>query len=466
MSPTSKVAATLNPAIFRAYDIRGTVGEDLNEPVAEAIGKAYGTYIQRISGNRIMVGRDNRPSSISYQAALIAGLRSTGCDVTDIGVSPTPMLYFATAHRQYDGGVNVTGSHNPPKYNGFKLTEKSAAALAEEQIQDVRRLIESGDFATGSGALNVWEPEDEYVEFIVRQTTLARPLKLVVDGGNGVAGPIAVRVLREIGAEVIELYIEPDGSFPHHLPDPEVEETLKDLRQLVLDEKAELGIAFDGDGDRIGVIDGDGTHYEADYMLILLARDFLTRHPGAPVIFDVKCSQNVERDIREHGGQPIMYRTGHSLIKKKMREDGILLGGEVSGHMFFGENYYGVDDGTLASARLLSVLSRGTETISQRLATLPKLHASPELRIPCPDDDKFRVVDEIKQTLGAQYPVLDIDGVRATLPEGWVLVRPSNTNPYLTVRMESDSEAGLERIRAMTFDLLGRYPSVDLKGVH
>ena len=466
MSSTSKVAETLNPAIFRAYDIRGTVGEDLNDDVAEAIGSAYGTYIQRISGNRIVIGRDNRPSSEPYQTALIRGLRSTGCDVTNIGFSPTPLLYFATAHRQYDGGINITGSHNPPKYNGFKLTEKSAAPLAEEQIQDVRRLIEAGDFATGEGSLDHWSPEDEYVEFLAGQSRLARPMKVVIDGGNGIAGPLAVRVLREIGAEVIGLYIEPDGSFPNHLPDPEIQATLKDLRRLVLDRKADLGIAFDGDGDRIGVIDENGTHYEADYILILLARDFLTRHPGAPVIFDVKCSQNVERDIREHGGQPIMYRTGHSLIKKKMREEGILLGGEVSGHMFFGEDYYGVDDGTLASCRLLSLLSRGTETISQHLANLPKLYASPELRIPCPDEDKFRVVAEVKQTFSAQYPILDIDGVRATLPQGWVLVRPSNTNPYLTVRMESDSEQGLESIRQMTFDLLSGYPSVDLTRVH
>jgi len=454
--------AALNPLMFRAYDIRGKVDEDLTPEVVEVLGRAYGTYIAKVSGRRIAVGRDNRVSSEPFQAAFIAGARAAGCDVTDVGLVTSPMLYFAVAAWGLDGGVNVSGSHNPVQYNGLKMTMRGAAPIAEEKIQDIRRIAEAGDFARGAGALAQRGVVEEYVEHICSHHRLERTLKVVIDAGNGVAGPYAPLVLRRLGCDLTELYTESDGTFPNHLPDPEVEETLRDLKREVVARKADIGIAYDGDGDRVGVLDEKAERHEADEMLMLLARDFLRRHPGERVMMDVKSSQLLVDDIEAHGGRPVMARTGHSLIKAQMRAEGILLAGEVSGHMFFSENWFGFDDAILASVRILEVLAKETTPLSARWAGLPKVYSTPELKAPCPDADKFRIVGDLTAYFKQHYPVLDIDGARVTFPQGWALVRASNTNPYLTLRFEARTQAALDEMMEIMYGKLREHPQVTL----
>ena len=348
----------LNPHVFRAYDVRGLVGSDITPDVFRLVGSAYGTLIRRNGGRRIAVGQDNRRSSDALKAAFVEGVLATGLDVVDIGLVPTPILYFATAHWKLDGGANVTGSHNPIEYNGVKMVHPGAAPLTEEEIQRLRRLAERNDFERGRGTLAARSPREDYFATVSRLVKPARRLKVVVDAGNGVAGLYAPDLLRRIGCEIVELHCESDGSFPNHLPDPEDAENVVDLQARVVEVGADLGVAYDGDADRVGIIDERGARHEADLILILLARDLLARYPGAKVVFDVKSSQSLVEDIRAHGGTPVMWKTGHSHLKRKMREDGILLGGEVSGHMFFAEDYYGVDDGILASCKVIEIAAR------------------------------------------------------------------------------------------------------------
>jgi phosphomannomutase / phosphoglucomutase len=456
----------LNPHIFRAYDVRGRVGPDLNGQVFEQVGRAYATLIRRRGGRRIAVGQDNRTSSRDLAAGFIAGVRAAGVDVVDIGLVTTPILYFATAHWRLDGGANITGSHNPVEYNGVKMVHPGAAPLTEDEIQWLREAIERGDYDTGAGALEPRDPRADYFETVTRLVKMAVPLKVVIDAGNGVAGLYAPELLRRIGCEVIELFCESDGSFPNHLPDPEEAANVVDLQREVLARGADLGVAYDGDADRVGIVDERGNRYEADLILALLARDLLTRHPGAKVVFDVKCSQMLVDDIKKHGGVPVMWKTGHSHLKRKMREDGILLGGEVSGHMFFAENYYGVDDGLLASCKMLEIIARLPGTASELFSSLPRLHATPELKAPCPDEEKFRVVDELVRELKQRYETIDIDGARVLFPGGWGLVRASNTNPYLTLRFEARTEAELDAMKREIYDALSRHPSVTLPSEH
>lgn len=452
----------LNPNMFRAYDIRGVVGTDLTPATAEIIGRAYGTYLQSISGPRLAVGLDNRDSSPQLQQAVIRGLAATGAQVVDLGLALSPMLYFAVAHWGLDGGISVTGSHNPVAYNGMKLVAAGAAAIAEEQIQEVRRLAEAGQFRQGAGSVQERSVATEYADFLAAQGRLARPLRVAVDCGNGTASLFSPQILERIGVQVIPLYCESDPSFPHHLPDPEMEENLADLERLVVEQKADLGLAFDGDGDRLGVIDEQGHHQAADRVLMILARDFLQRHPGERVMMDVKSSQALLDDIRQHGGVPFMWKTGHSLAKRKMREDGILLAGEVSGHMFFGEDYYGFDDATMAAVRLLKVVSQEAKPLSAHWATVPRTYATPELKAPTPDEVKFQVVAAVADYFRARYPTLDIDGVRITFPQGWALVRASNTNPYLTLRFEAQTPEGLAQMCQIVYRKLAEFPAVTL----
>jgi phosphomannomutase/phosphoglucomutase len=452
----------LNPHIFRAYDVRGRVGPDINAAVFEQVGRAYATLIHRRGGRRIAVGQDNRTSSRDLAAGFIAGVRAAGVDVVDIGLVTTPILYFATAHWRLDGGANITGSHNPVAYNGVKMVHPGAAPLSEDEIQWLRTAIESGDYDTGRGTIESRDPRADYFDTVTRLVKVPRRLKVVVDAGNGVAGIYAPELLRRIGCEVIELFCESDGSFPNHLPDPEEAANVVDLQREVLAQGADLGVAYDGDADRVGIVDERGNRYEADLILALLARDLLGRHPGAKVVFDVKCSQMLVDDIKKHGGVPVMWKTGHSHLKRKMREDGILLGGEVSGHMFFAENYYGVDDGLLASCKMLEIIARYQGRASELFATLPRLHATPELKAPCPDDEKFRVVDELIRELKQRYETIDIDGARVLFPGGWGLVRASNTNPYLTLRFEARTAAELEAMKSEIYGALSRYACVTL----
>jgi phosphomannomutase / phosphoglucomutase len=449
----------LNPHVFRAYDVRGLVGSDINPDVFRQVGRAYATMIRRNGGRRIAVGRDNRLSSNNLKVAFAEGARAAGVDVVDIGAVTTPILYFATAHWKLDGGANITGSHNPIEYNGVKMVHPGAAPLSEDEIQGLRATIERGDYESGAGGVSERSPREDYFETIAGLIRLSRRLKVVVDAGNGVAGLYGPELLRRIGCDVIELHCESDGSFPNHLPDPEDERNVEDLKEKVVEVGADVGIAYDGDADRVGVIDERGGRHEADLILILLARDLLSRHPGAKVVFDVKSSQALVDDIRQRGGVPIMWKTGHSHLKRKMRDDHILLGGEVSGHMFFAENYYGVDDGILASCKIIELAARAAEPLSRQFASIPHLRATPELKAPCADGEKFRIVEEVTRELKRRYETIDTDGARVIFPgRGWGLVRASNTNPYLTLRFEARTDREIEEMKREIYAVLSHYP--------
>src|SRR5919198_6649533 len=453
----------LNPHVFRAYDVRGLVGEDINPDVFRLVGRAYATLIRRNGGRQVAVGQDNRVSSAELRAGFVEGVRAAGVDVVDVGLVTTPILYFATAHWTLDGGASITGSHNPVAYNGVKMVHRSAAPLTEEEIQLLRTLVERGDFERGNGALETRSPRHDYFSTVSAMIHLARRPRVVVDAGNGVAGLYAPELLRRIGCEVVELHCESDGSFPHHLPDPEDPANVVDLQARVVEVGADLGIAYDGDADRVGVVDERGRRHEADLILILLARDFLTRHPGAKIVFDVKSSQSLIDDIRAHGGVPVMWKTGHSHLKRKMRDEGILLGGEVSGHMFFAEGYYGVDDGILAACKVAEIAARHDGPVSTLFDSVPHLHATPELKAPCPDGEKFRVIEELARELKSRYETIDTDGARVLFPGGgWGLVRASNTNPYLTLRFEARTDAEIEAMKRVIYDALRKYPFVTL----
>ena len=452
----------INPFIFRAYDVRGKVGIDITPEVFAEVGRAFGTLVRRRGGHAVALGMDNRTTSPSLKEAFGAGVLSTGIDVVDIGINHTPLLYFAVAHWKLDGGATVTGSHNPVSDNGVKMVHAAAAPLTEEEIQGLLATMTSGSFERGRGTRTVRDPRAEYFDTIASRVKLERRLKAVVDAGNGIAGSFAPELLRRLGCEVIELYCESDGTFPNHLPDPEMEENTRDLVAKVLETRADIGIAYDGDADRVGVVDERGRRHEADLILALLARNLLTRHPGAQVVFDVKSSQALIDDVRAHGGNPVMWKTGHSHLKRKMREDGILLGGEVSGHMFFGENWYGVDDGILASCKILELMARDPRPVSARFDDLPHFYSTPELKAPCPDDKKFAVIAELAAEFKKRHETIDIDGARILFPHGWGLVRASNTNPYLTLRFEGRSTEAVERMKAELYAALRRYPFITL----
>jgi phosphomannomutase/phosphoglucomutase len=453
----------LNPHIFRAYDVRGRVGSDINPEVFRLVGRAYGTLIRTNGGRTIAVGQDNRESSAALKVSFVEGARAAGVDVVDIGTVTTPILYFATAHWKLDGGANITGSHNPVEYNGVKMVHPGAAPLTEQEIQDLRATIERGAFAGGAGALSARDPRDDYFDRLAKLVRLERPLKVVADAGNGIAGVYGPPLLRRLGCDVTELHCESDGRFPNHLPDPEDPENVVDLQEKVVATGADLGLAWDGDADRVGVIDERGRRHEADLILVLLARDLLRRHPGAKVVFDVKSSQVLVDDVRKHGGVPVMWKTGHSHLKRKMREDRILLGGEVSGHMFFAEGYYGVDDGILAACKVAEIAARHAGPVSTLFDSVPHLHATPELKAPCPDGEKFKVIEELARDLKSRYETIDIDGARVLFPGGgWGLVRASNTNPYLTLRFEARTERAIEDMKRVIYDALRRYPFVTL----
>ncbi|HEC67013.1 MAG TPA: phosphomannomutase/phosphoglucomutase [bacterium] len=456
----------INPTIFRAYDIRGLEGKDLTPQVAMLIGKSYSTYIQGIQKEKakIAIGRDNRLGSERLQESFIDGLLSTGSDVIDIGLSTSPMLYFAVVKWALSGGVNVTGSHNPVGYNGFKMIRKGPNPIAETEIQELRRIIEDNAFTKGKGKFRRKEIKSEYFDFLGSEVQIQRgKIKAVIDAGNGTAGIYVPELLREIGCDVIELYCDLDGTFPNHLPDPEIEENMIDLKREVIKHKADVGLAYDGDGDRLGFVDESGHRYESEMLLLLLARDFLEKHPGEKILLDVKCSQKVIDDIKTHGGIPILWKTGHSIIKKKMREDNILLGGEISGHMFFGKSFYGFDDALLASCYLLQYISKYDKKLSEHFSDFQFLPSTPEIKVPCPDEEKFQVAQEVSKFFVAQYPnSLTIDGIRINFPEGWALVRASNTNPYLTVRIEGQSEQALQKIKKIVTEKLQEFPSVTI----
>lgn len=462
----------INPLIFRAYDIRGIAqampGDlaDLTPETMYALGQGVGTHMQNVYGKRVACGKDNRLSSDELHEAFISGLLTTGCVITNVGQASSPMIYFASCVYEVDGGMNITASHNPKQYNGVKLVAKNAHSICGDEIQKILKIIQDETFVEGKGEL-VWNDIfPDYLAEIKKQVKLARPLKVVVDAGNGITGIFAPKIFRELGCEVIEQHCELDGNFPNHEANPESEKNMEDVKKRVVEEKADLGIGFDGDGDRVGAVDEKGRFYQADCLLIPIARDLLSRNPGASIIFDIKSSKVLEDDIRAHGGKPIRYKTGHSFIETKMKETGALLGGETSGHIFFAERWFGFDDGIYAAARIVELLSKSAKPFSAFFEDIPKVFTTPEWKIPCPDHAKFRVVEDIKQFFVKRYPCLTIDGVWVDFGKGaWGAVRGSNTNPCLTLRFEAHDEKTLKLVQKIFVDKLKEYPEVDLSKI-
>jgi phosphomannomutase / phosphoglucomutase len=439
--------------IFREYDVRGVVDTDLTPATVVALGRALGTAFRRAGARRVGVARDVRLTGERIRDDLVGGLRSAGCDVVDYGLAPTGVFYHAQAQGHEGAGVVVTGSHNPPEFNGFKLV-LGGASFFGAQIQELRRIIDVEDYEHGDGELHERPILDDYVREVAERVRIARPVRFAYDSGNGAASLIAARLFAALGQHPVALFDEPDGSFPNHHPDPTLPECIEDLRARVLQDGLEFGVAYDGDADRIGVIDDRGEICWGDRLLVLFARDLLARHPGAKVIHDVKCSQTLTDAVNAAGGEAIIWKTGHSLVKKKMKETGALLAGEMSGHLFLGENWYGFDDALFATARLLEILASSSAPLSQLLADLPRLHATPEIRVDCADASKFAVVDHVLAHFRARGPVLDIDGVRVQFEHGWGLVRASNTQPALVVRVEADDPQRLQSYRAEVEDAI------------
>lgn len=440
----------MNPSIFREYDIRGLAERDFAKDFALLLGKVLGTMVRRRGGARVSVGRDCRLTSDAYAEALITGLASTGLQVYDLGICPTPLLYFSLFHLDLDGGVEVTASHNTSEYNGFKLC-LGKDTLYGEQIQEIRSKMESNDFAEETGGkVKRYEIVPPYQRHLLQDVRkLKRPLKIVVDAGNGVGGPVAPAIFRRLGCTVWEIGCIPDGNFPLHHPDPTVTENLQILIEKVRAENADVGFAYDGDADRIGVVDEKGGIIWGDELLVLFARDVLQRHPNATIVSEVKCSQRLYDDIAKRGGVPIMWKAGHSLLKAKLNEARALLAGELTGHMFFKERYFGYDDAIYASVRLLEILANSDRPLSALLADLPKTVSTPEIRIACPDERKFIIADLAKDYFRKHYDIIDIDGVRVQFPDGWGLIRASNTQPALVLRFEARTADQLNAYRAI-----------------
>ena len=450
---------TINPQIFREYDIRGLVDQDLTRDSVERIGKSIGTYIRRNGGKTITVGYDMRVSSIPFRDSLICGINSTGCDVIDIGMVPTPVAYFSLHHLKPDGGVMITGSHNPSEFNGFKISH-GLHSLYGERIQELRRLIDVSDYEVGMGTLKHENILEDYIQGICDLVQIPRSVKVVVDGGNGCFGIVGPKLLKKIGANITELYCEPDGKFPNHHPDPTVAKNMVDLIDKVKEEGAELGIGFDGDADRIGIVDEKGNILWGDQLLTIFARDILKRNPGATIVGEVKCSQNLFKDIEAHGGTAVMSAAGHSLIKKKMQETKALLAGEMSGHICFSDEYYGFDDAIYAACRILKIVASSKEKVSAMLTDVPKTAATPEIRVDCPDENKFEIVRELTESFRKEYDVIDIDGVRIKFDNGWALIRASNTQPVIVFRFEANNADHLDEIISVIRKAISKYESV------
>ncbi len=439
--------SSIAPEIFKAYDIRGIVNQSLTAEAVRAIGHAIGSEARERGLNTIAVGRDGRLSGPELAGALAEGINQAGVDVVDIGCVPTPVTYFAAFELGTESCVSVTGSHNPPDYNGLKMV-LGGQTLFGDLIQDLRRRIESGRLADGRGKLRHADVRQAYIQRIVGDVKLARPMKIVVDCGNGVAGGFAPELFRRMGCEVVELFCEVDGNFPNHHPDPSKPENLKDVIGALKETDAELGLAFDGDGDRLGVVTKDGEIIYPDRQLMLFAADVLTRNPGAQIIFDVKCSRWVAESVRRQGGRPLMWNTGHALIKAKLKETGAPLAGEMSGHVFFKERWYGFDDGLYAGARLLEILSRWQDA-NWPLKHLPNALSTPELNIRMKEGEPHALISRLQKE--GRFPsareLITLDGVRAEYPDGFGLARASNTTPVIVLRFEADSPAALERIQ-------------------
>jgi phosphomannomutase/phosphoglucomutase len=440
------VGCVLKSNIFREYDIRGVADTELPDDGIELLGQAVGTYLQRQGGKKLALGRDTRLSSPRLHQALLRGLIASGCEVVDIGIVPTPVLYYSVFHLLADGGVMITGSHNPPEFNGFKVLA-GTSTIYGEALQALCRLMQSGNLAEGCGSVREADVVTPYVAEVTSQFHIARRVRVVVDAGNGTGGPVMHRILERLNTEATEMFFEMDGRFPHHHPDPTVPGNLRALVQEVRQTRADLGIAFDGDTDRIGAVDETGRIIYGDQLMILYGREILSRKPGAVFIGEVKCSQLMYDELAARGGRPIMWKTGHSLIKAKMKEAHAELAGEMSGHMFFADRYYGFDDALYAACRLIEIVAASGQPLSAHFAGLPETVVTPEIRIECPDEMKFAVVQRAGEQLRSRYEIVDIDGARVLFPQGWGLVRASNTQPVLVMRFEARSEKLLRHYR-------------------
>ncbi len=446
----------MNPDIFREYDIRGRVEEDLTDPVVRDIGRALAAYMAERGATRASVGRDCRLSSGHFRDLILEGMVEGGLQVLDLGVCPTPLFYHSLFTLDVEGGIMITGSHNPPEFNGFKVAY-GKSTLFGDTIQDIRRIIEEKRFVRGKGSSAPYPGiVEDYYRFLRGNLRLERPLRVVVDAGNGTGGAVAVPIMTEMGQHVTPLFCDMDGRFPNHFPDPTVEGNLTALKEAVLATGADAGIGYDGDADRIGVIDEKGAIIWGDYLMIIFAREILKERPGGFFVSEVKCSQNLYDDVRARGGNPVMWKAGHSLIKDKMKEVHAVLGGEMSGHIFFADRFFGYDDAIYASLRLLEIMGRNRIPLSQYLTDLPVLYSTPEIRVDCPEEVKFNLVKRLTELYRGKFPVIDIDGVRILLPDGWGLVRPSNTQPILVLRFEAKSPEALDRIRGMVMEDLER----------
>lgn len=435
--------------IFRAYDIRGLAHTELSTEIVHDVGVIIGSEAREKADKTVIVARDARLSGRELMEALIKGVRASGCNVIDVGIVPTPLLYFAIHHLNAHSGIMLTGSHNPPEYNGLKMVV-AGQALSEQEIQHIFTRIKSRDFKIGHGHVSSRDIRADYIAAVLNRVKLSRRLKVVVDAGNGVAGGIAPNLYNALGCEVVPLYCEMDGMFPNHHPDPSKEKNLRDLIVAVKQHKADIGLAFDGDGDRLGVVTPQGKIIWPDRQLMLFAKDVLKKRPGATVLFDVKCSKHVSSIVAQYGGVPIMSKTGHSLIKKKMKEVGAILAGEMSGHIFFKDNWFGFDDGLFSGARLLAILAAEDRDADQVFCDIPESVSTPEINIAVTEQEKFGVIKRL--TEGAIFPngkIITIDGLRVEFPDGWALIRASNTTPLLVLRFEADNEASLHRIKTL-----------------
>lgn len=448
------MSAPFNEKIFREYDIRGIADRDLNDSVLPDLSRAIGTFLRRRGAATITLGRDCRLSSPRIFDAFSEGLLSTGLEIIDIGLVPTPLLYFSVLHLKTDGGIMITGSHNPAEHNGFKICSGPSTIYGED-IQEIKYTAQKRDFTTGNGKMRSQEIKEDYIQMVLKNIRNPLKLKVVVDSGNGMGGIVAVELFKRLGCEVFDLFTEPDGRFPNHHPDPTEPENLSALTEEVHKRRACVGIGFDGDADRVGAVDPSGRVLFGDELLVLYSREILSRHKGAKIISEVKASHRLYQDIASHGGTPIMWKTGHSLIKAKMKEEKALLAGEMSGHMFFNDRYYGYDDAIYAAARLFEILDQSGKTPSELLADLPTSFSTPEIRVDCSDEIKFDIVDEARTELIRRgLKVNGIDGARVEFPDGWGLVRASNTQPVLVYRFEAVSEKRLQEVRRLVEDLV------------
>ncbi len=443
----------INTHVFREYDVRGVVDKDLNEDFVFHLGRAIGTYAKRKKIKNMTIGRDCRLSSDAYHNYLIKGLNTAGINTIDIGMCATPMLYFSIRHLKIGGGVMVTGSHNPPEFNGFKICI-GHSTIYGEQIQELRKIMEIGQYAKGTSKARQKDISKDYENYLFKRIKIKKKIKVVVDGGNGVGGYFALPLLKRYGCEIIPINCEPDGNFPKHFPDPTVEENLVELIKIVRKSKADLGIAFDGDADRLGVITDKGEIIWGDKLLLLFARHILRKNPRSTIIGEVKCSQVLYDDIKKHSGNAIMWKAGHSLIKAKMKEVKAALGGEMSGHFFFADRYFGYDDAIYATLRLLEIISQTGKKLSALFADVPKTFVTPEIRVDCPDSKKAETVDRIKKYFQNTPGIVDIDGIRIPFDDGWALVRSSNTQPVIVLRFEASTKKKLQWIRDQVEPLL------------